>query len=670
MRITTRMIYRNMQYDLNKLNSDTQTVNRQISSGKQMATISDNPVNLVSALGLRSDIATVSQYQENLDYGKTMVTAAESALTQMKDLMMQANNLTLQANNASMTSSNLVDVAEEVGSLFEQAIALANTQINGKFIFGGYRTTGYTDSEPTPFIDGLADGYQVNGTACASVSLPLSASEDADGDGIPDSGYHLDAGELSIGGVAVGASADDGQSTIFADSSATAKAAAINAVTAETGVSALATPAVIGSGQAVAAGTLTSGDLVINGVDIFSSPTDIQTGDQDNVLVEAINSQSGVTGVAASRNSSGQLILSAIDGRNVQITTSAAGEAVSHVNGSEPAVAQDVVYFGSVILQSANSFTLNAVDPSTGTVTDALVALGLDGGSAVTGQTDDAAGDGILAVNTPAQEEGNVRYTGDENDLQIKIGVSSTLTIGVNGQSAVADTGIFDVLSELQQELLGTDYTAATGSNAAADTTAVLSDNATGLEAPEDDLVFTDGSFTVTVYDKACHPPRELTMEIPVDTAYDSLSSVAAKINGVPGLTSYWDSDGLLHVESSDAERYSFSLADGSSNFLQLAGLTEATMQSQALDQSLADIQQCMQEISTRVSSCGATYDRITVQSQIYDELDLAIKENLSNKVDTDLVEAAMQLSAKTTAYEAALAAAAKVTELSLVNFL
>ncbi len=77
-----------------------------------------------------------------------------------------------------------------------------------------------------------------------------------------------------------------------------------------------------------------------------------------------------------------------------------------------------------------------------------------------------------------------------------------------------------------------------------------------------------------------------------------------------------------------------------------------------------------MKEIASQVSSCGATYNRITVQSQIYDDLDLAIQENLSNKEDTDLVEAAMQLAAKTTAYEAALAAAAKVTELSLVDFL
>ncbi|MCK9293561.1 MAG: hypothetical protein M0P70_00625 [Desulfobulbaceae bacterium] len=659
MRITTRMIYRNMQHDLNSLNSDTQTVNRQISSGKQMASIADNPVNLVTALGLRSDIAGISQYQENLDYGKTMVTAAETSLTQMKDLLMQANN-------ASLSQTDRDIVAGEINSLFEQAIDLANTRINGKYIFGGYRTTGYTDSEPTPFMEGVADHYQANGSACATLSLPLTSLEDADNDGIPDYGYQLGGGELLINGIAVPGPQADAVSTIFADASATAKAAAVNAVSAETGVSAAVTPAVIANGQAVTAGTLTSGDLVINGVDIFSSATDILADDQDNALIEAINSRSAATGVSACRNSNGQLLLSAGDGRNIQVTTSASGESVSHLNGADPAAAQDKVYFGSVFLSSASPFTINAEEQATG----ALAALGMDGGAGITGQADDTAGDGLLTVNTIAQQEGNVRYTGDAHDLLIKIGVSSTLTVGVNGQNAVADTGIFDVLSKLQQALLGSGYTAATGGNPADDTTALLIDNATGLENIEDGTVFTDGSFLVTVFDHAYNPPHELSVEIPVDTAYDSLESVAAKIDGVPGLTSCWNADGLLQVESSEAERYSFSLADDSSNFLQLAGLTDATMQSQALDQSLAGLQQCMEEIASQVSSCGAAYNRITVQSQIYDDLDLAIQENLSNKEDTDLVEAAMQLAAKTTAYEAALAAAAKVTELSLVDFL
>ncbi|MBI5558227.1 MAG: hypothetical protein HY885_11375 [Deltaproteobacteria bacterium] len=868
MRITTRMIYRNMSHDLNKLNSDVQTINKQISSEKQMGSISDNPANIVNVLGLRNNIATIAQYQENLSYGKTMVTAAETALSQMKDLMMQANNLTLQASNDSLSMADREIVAEEVGSLLDQAISLANTRINGKYIFGGYRTMGYTESEPAPFIADLGVGYQVNGssmetlaamltgnpisgatdlnngdlvingvdigavdldsptlminglnmggadnlkaainasnsnvtarlttlyysgTAATSgtatdvsfslngVSIAFTASTDpgndavaainavsgqtgvtaylgdgsnggavgavvlrnsmdgdeADiaiagysetggtagtglsdvnqtvgptsntgeisltsaesfvigsnnytddtvrdiiglgggnigfndegGDGTLIYGYRLDEDELLINNAEIGAPTADAHSTIFADTSASAKAAAINAYTETTGVHAEITPASIRTHFPVTGGTLSSGDLIINGVDIFSSSTTILVNDDDNALIEAINNQSGQTGVTASRDSGGKLILSAIDGRNIQIETSAVGESVTHLNGADPATPQDMVYFGSVLLYSEAPFTLQDETSASG----ALAALGLDGGAEITGQPNDYAGDGILHVDTALEQEGNVRYVGDTSDLRIKIGRSSNLTIAVNGQEAVADTGIFTVLSSLQQALLGENYTMVTGVATANDTTSILSEGATGLEG--DETEFTDGHFTVTVYDKAYSPPRELSLEIPVDTQYDTLDSIADKINGITGITAYWDNDGSLNIASDDTNRYSFSFSEDTTNFLQLAGITDEIMQSQALEESLVDIQQCMEEITSQVSSCGTTYNRIELQSQIYDDLELAIQENLSNKEDTDLVEAAMQLSAKSTAYEAALTAAAKVMKLNLFDYL
>jgi len=872
MRVTTRMLYRNMQYDINKLSSNIQRVNKQISSGMQMSSISDNPTNLMSALRMRSDLSDISQYQENLTYGKSMVTAAETALTEMKDLLMQANTLALQANNATMTQTNRDSLAEEVNSLYEQAVSLANTQLGGKYIFGGYRTTGYTENEPAPFIAGLADSYQVNGSSLAPLDTmltgsPLSNATDlaagdlvlngedmgsvdlttaslmvngvnmggaanlkaainansstvtaslttlyacgcaatggtdtlvafslngtaisfttssepatdtiaainavsdqtgvtaylGDGsnggtagaivlentmagdesnititsysetggtantgladvdqavgptsntgkislsssssfsitsnrynddttlnliglggggigfydkadDGTVFYGYRLGTAELSINGTEIDQPAADGISTVFADASAAAKAAAINAISEITGVSADITPALIANGQRVDAGILDSGDLIINGVDIFSTSRSIMASDVDNTLITAINDKSDLTGVTASRNSSGQLLLSAIDGRNIEMTTSAVGESVTHLNDAAPATGQSKVYFGSVILQSDTPFTLQSGETLSGEISGGLASLGLDSGSETTHETKYIAEDGLLTVSSLVATDGNVRYAGDTNNLQIKIGASSTLTIAVNGQTAVSDTGIFDALYALQQALLGSNYTDATGANQATNTKVLLSNDNTGLGNLEDGTKFEEGSFTITVYDNYAAPPGELTVEIPVNPDYDSLDSVAAKIDGISGINAYWETDGTLHIESSNEERYTFSLENDSS--LNLAGMEETTMQSQALDQCINNIQSSIEKITSQVSNCGTTYNRIEVQNQIYDELDLAIQENLSIKQDTDLVEAAMQLSAKTTAYEAALAAAAKVTEVNLVDFL
>lgn len=69
----------------------------------------------------------------------------------------------------------------------------------------------------------------------------------------------------------------------------------------------------------VGAGSIDTGDLTINGVDIQA--TTFQENDADGSLANAINAKSDVTGVTASVNKNGELELKAEDGRDIVITT-------------------------------------------------------------------------------------------------------------------------------------------------------------------------------------------------------------------------------------------------------------------------------------------------------------------------------------------------------------
>ncbi|MCK5437692.1 MAG: hypothetical protein KAI90_06740, partial [Desulfobulbaceae bacterium] len=73
MRTTMNTTYRQVLNNLNNLTSDIQDINNRISSTQQMSKPSDNPVHLVSALSLRSSLAEIKQYQENLVYGESMI---------------------------------------------------------------------------------------------------------------------------------------------------------------------------------------------------------------------------------------------------------------------------------------------------------------------------------------------------------------------------------------------------------------------------------------------------------------------------------------------------------------------------------------------------------------------------------------------------------------------
>jgi flagellin len=137
----------------------------------------------------------------------------------------------------------------------------------------------------------------------------------------------LTAGALSINGFQVGASVSDGVSFTDVDASGIAKAAAINAISGQTGVN-----ATVGSttkvGIAATAFTATAaGDVLINGVDIGIIPAGTAAGDRGTQTAAAVNAKSSQTGVTATVDTAGLVTLKAADGRNITVTTTADGGA-------------------------------------------------------------------------------------------------------------------------------------------------------------------------------------------------------------------------------------------------------------------------------------------------------------------------------------------------------
>ncbi len=140
--------------------------------------------------------------------------------------------------------------------------------------------------------------------------------------------YTLNAGDLKINGVAIrGAVAvddtfsDDSALSSKKAASAIAIAAAINASTAETGVTAKANSLTLdGSSPTTVIATTATAKLAINGVQVAITLDQNATAQatRENVARE-INKYTGLTGVEASDNGKGGLSLTAADGRNIAV---------------------------------------------------------------------------------------------------------------------------------------------------------------------------------------------------------------------------------------------------------------------------------------------------------------------------------------------------------------
>ncbi len=260
--------------------------------------------------------------------------------------------------------------------------------------------------------DGTTDLTLVEGANSALEYLGLSAGSFAHTPAVTGTATQaavelnaLKEGDLKINGVTIGSSsaASDTASSSLADSSDKAAsgiaiAAAINAASAETGVSATVNSTVVNGGTSADATTARNADgdqgqVYING---FATGTlvlgaDAETNRTD--AISAINQISGQTGVVAS-DAGGYIRLTAGDGRNISVAIDNLGTSFEGSNiglsASESGIAEADfsgagVSYASVAETTASTVTLTSAKEfniSAGTNgTEGLAGLGLVAGT-------------------------------------------------------------------------------------------------------------------------------------------------------------------------------------------------------------------------------------------------------------------------------------------------
>jgi len=182
----------------------------------------------------------------------------------------------------------------------------------------------------------------------------------------------LRVGDLVINGAAIAPSKSDGLSTEYADASAIAIANAINTSGTDADVQAAANPTITDTVNFEASAN-SGGVITINGVETtLISITNSLNSNVENAIV-AINDIKSETGVEASADLTGKLVLTAADGRNITVNY---GPGID--NTDLGAVAAGTVT-SSITLTSSSPITIGGSSPDhaglIGGTTSTLVPL-------------------------------------------------------------------------------------------------------------------------------------------------------------------------------------------------------------------------------------------------------------------------------------------------------
>jgi flagellin len=359
--VNTNSAALNAQRQLNSTSNALSRSFERLSSGLRINGAKDDAAGLSITTRFSAQIRGLNQAVRNSNDGISLAQTAEGALNETTNILQRIRELAVQSANDTNNDSDRASLQAEVAQLKSELDRIAETtNFNGNKVLDG-----------TFLAKDIQVGANVGETL--SVSIDGAATTDLARQARYDSDTYVTdeaftSTSLTITGadgvaVAVRATvdADDELSTTGSDYSAIAKAAAINDLSGSTGVRAVV-------GETTVAGTLKVDGITLNSSKYFSinnveiAGFEVKDNDADGSLVDAVNAVSDETGVVASLSSTGNLTLTAADGRNIALSFSSAAVATSlgfdANTDAASAAATTIIATGNLTLQSNSNFEL------------------------------------------------------------------------------------------------------------------------------------------------------------------------------------------------------------------------------------------------------------------------------------------------------------------------
>jgi len=143
MRVAFSTTYQRLSSEISQKSEDISSLTVMAGTGSRLLKAADDPLAWSQAVNLRQTIRQIETYQKNLDFAVSWNQTTESALSQTSDLVVRARNLAMQAANGTSTGEALT---EELNQIVQQAVSLANTQYQDRYVFSGrlFDTAPYT----------------------------------------------------------------------------------------------------------------------------------------------------------------------------------------------------------------------------------------------------------------------------------------------------------------------------------------------------------------------------------------------------------------------------------------------------------------------------------------------------------------------------------------------
>ncbi|CAM8635432.1 FlgL Flagellin and related hook-associated proteins [Comamonadaceae bacterium] len=379
------------QRNLSMSQASLTTSMQRLSSGLRINSAKDDAAGLAITDRMTSQIRGLNQAARNANDGISLAQVAEGALGSTSSNLQRIRELAVQAANGTNSASDRLALQQEVLQLTTEISRVGSqTEFNGlKLLDGSYTTQQFQVGANANQTIGVsvtsARAVDMGNNEVKSSATAPSIATAASGGSLAGAVNGFLAQTLTLAGNGT-VNTIPATGTLDAGSSAKAIATAINAFTALSGVTAVATTKAtlssvgLGSVQFQLQGSNLPPETPITVSATINNTSDLAP------LAQAINAQSGTTGITAVADKTGKLVLTQADGDDIKIlnmnvtggltgATMVGEDAVTPVTfqpatgGTATPPTSDIAIAvgGKVALNSAAGFTLTSTD-TTGTL--------------------------------------------------------------------------------------------------------------------------------------------------------------------------------------------------------------------------------------------------------------------------------------------------------------
>ena len=548
------------QGSLSNVNKSLATSMERLSTGLRINSAADDAAGLAITNRMTSQIRGYAVAIRNSNDGISMTQTADGALGQVTSMLQRMRELSVQAANGAVSDADRGNIQQEVSQLKAQIDDVANktnhNNINlldgsaGKIVLQTGTNAGDTMTIGFGSVKTKDIGLGSRAALTSTGGLTTAAAGTANAAFV--------AGSISLNGVSVGASLDVSDTRSYQASagskatSAIAKAAAINAVSAQSGVFATVGQTTV-AGVVQATGTAVAGMVKVNGVDTaaFTLTTDKEINRA--TVAKAINDISDRTGIRAINTGDDNqgLSLVAADGRNI---TLAAGGTPGTATFGQMGLAAVGTYVGSYELSTKDGSPVTVGSLVSNVQTGEKVS-GLNFGTYAADKAQIVSTDRAVQVTAPTNADSGL-LSGNTlviNGVGIAAANGSSDTASYEGTLAVSSTkaaSAISIAAAINKSSSMTGVTATAAANVVA---------GTGFTAGAVTAIQLNGvSFTTTLGTSS--------------TREDVLSTLNAK-SGETGVvaTAY---DAGVKLTAADGRNISIAITGGTAAGLGLDGIT------------------------------------------------------------------------------------------------